>query len=129
MKKISEWLKELPEPYRGAALKNFELGGWPNNEVENLHVALTCAFNWLESPEGFYFWDEVAFAAYSSDGHYPASSPSEPTLPDPIKVAEQRYPEGSMYEHERIARQEAYAACFSEHVLPALARIRELEGR
>lgn len=58
MKTIEEWLKELPEPYRSAAIRNCE-EEYKRDTSSSLGQAITLAFNWHDSPEGDTFWGEV----------------------------------------------------------------------
>lgn len=58
MKKVKDWLNELPEPRRSQALKNMDK---VNGEIETDSVkeALFIAFSWALSPEGFEYWDSI----------------------------------------------------------------------
>jgi hypothetical protein len=56
MKKISEWLNELPEPYRTQAIANQE---WQDYEVNRLSGAIANAFSWHDSPQGHEYWHEL----------------------------------------------------------------------
>jgi hypothetical protein len=56
MKKISEWLIELPEPQRTLALENF------NREdvmVDKLSLALLKAFFWRDTAQKCQYWSEL----------------------------------------------------------------------
>lgn len=53
LKPISEWLKELPEPYRTQAIANCKN---PNSTVISKDIALIRAFSFVYSPEGYDYW-------------------------------------------------------------------------
>ena len=62
MKKISEWLMELPEPYRSEALHNFKEQGFKDKTTTTLKRALLGAFIWMdtnEDSEGFKYWGKL----------------------------------------------------------------------
>lgn len=59
MKKISEWLKELPSPIREKALTNFKNKKFSDIKVSELSNAIFQAFNWRSSPEKWKYWDKV----------------------------------------------------------------------
>lgn len=66
-KTIREWLSELPEPYRSLALKNYEL---LNDEMDlqikedtpekDMRGALSGAYVWEQTKEGYDFWHKVS---------------------------------------------------------------------
>jgi YHS domain-containing protein len=60
MKKIVDFIDELPEPYRSKALHNVQTmaGAAPNTEAENHHSAISRAFIWGLSPEGQEYWED-----------------------------------------------------------------------
>ena len=61
MKKISEWLMELPEPYRTQALHNFKEQQLADSKWETITWALLAAFNWSktdEDSEGLEYWND-----------------------------------------------------------------------
>ena len=58
-KKISEWLKELPMPYREMALYNYANGKIRDVLVNSMSSALSFAFDWRQSPEGHEYWNDV----------------------------------------------------------------------
>lgn len=57
-KKVTEWLADLPEPYRTQALVNTSKVDGEKIEVD-LRNALRTAFIWLESTEGSKYWLEL----------------------------------------------------------------------
>lgn len=66
-KTIKEWLETLPEPYRSRALKNhaekpieFHLGA----VVGDIQTAVSIAFIWLETEEGYHYWKLCASDSY-----------------------------------------------------------------
>lgn len=67
MKKISEWLEELPEPVRTNAKANFSEIGWGDQPVENLDQAVFWAFNWALSNEGYIYWQDIAASINNGD--------------------------------------------------------------
>lgn len=60
-KKVSEWLSQLPDPYREQALCNvFLLGNGNGDEVvESIEKALTGSFLWANSPQGGEYWSKL----------------------------------------------------------------------
>lgn len=66
MKTIREWLEELPEPYRTQAIDNYENPECNMYKSEdctisepipkNLVDAISEAFIWCDTPEGFNYW-------------------------------------------------------------------------
>lgn len=58
-KKISEWLKELPMPYKELALNNYTNGKMRNVLANSMSSALSFAFDWRQSPEGHEYWNDV----------------------------------------------------------------------
>ena len=60
MKKIKEWLEELPEPYRSEAIKNTQarmLDHIP--EAHTLGEVLDVAFAWYNTPQGQKYWSNL----------------------------------------------------------------------
>ena len=60
-KTIREWFKKLPVKIRRKAIKN-TLRNWPdslNSKKKSLKYALTNAFPWKKSPEGFEYWNKI----------------------------------------------------------------------
>lgn len=58
MKTIREWLEELPEPYRSQALENMDIED-ADIEHDNFERALCGAFLWMDSPEGWDYWNKI----------------------------------------------------------------------
>lgn len=58
MKTAKEWFKTLEEPYRTQAIANTE-EEYLNHEYEYLSDALLSSFTWVETPQKFYYWDEL----------------------------------------------------------------------
>ena len=61
-KPISEWLSELPEPYRSQALemhREHPLRSFGGTPVETPHEAVNRAFLWEATPQGRAYWDEL----------------------------------------------------------------------
>lgn len=56
MKKISEWLIELPEPQRTLALENLKA---EDIKVSKLSEALVKAFPWRNTPQKYHYWSEL----------------------------------------------------------------------
>lgn len=58
MKLVTEWLKELPEPYQSLAIKyNKEQKRHNNNaQAATLKSAIVQAFAWVKTKEGFKKW-------------------------------------------------------------------------
>lgn len=58
---IETWLKMLPEPYRSQALENLKKHGWDNDdqEEESADDALSLAFDWETSLQGYEYWNEL----------------------------------------------------------------------
>jgi hypothetical protein len=59
MKSISEWLDQLPEPYRTKALDNME---WDDYSADDMVDALQGAFLWENTPEGHKYWLDLCEA-------------------------------------------------------------------
>ncbi len=62
MKTVLEKLQELPEPYRSRAIENAEKKGkYYFDELTNdsLQQILLGAFVWLDSPQGYSYWDDL----------------------------------------------------------------------
>ena len=56
-KTIREWLEGLPEPHRTQALANMGVNKGPGTAVyPNAMGAVSEAFSWAKSPEGFDYW-------------------------------------------------------------------------
>jgi hypothetical protein len=58
-KTIIENLECLPEPYRSLAMSN-AIPGKLNCPSFKLTTAMTFAFKWDHSPQGWHFWNKVA---------------------------------------------------------------------
>lgn len=58
MKTIQEWFNELEEPYKSRAIANTHPSILIANE-DRIIDALTGAFNWESSKEGFMFWNNL----------------------------------------------------------------------
>ena len=77
MKTVREWLNELPELIRSRAIRNAEDYHKPfldESEIR-LRQAVSGAFIWHETPEGYEFWNAVAMG-------------ETPELPDHLKDEE-----------------------------------------
>ena len=59
MKKISEWLKELPPPIREKAQANFKNQKAANIKVSELSYAIFQAFNWRYTPQKWKYWAKI----------------------------------------------------------------------
>jgi hypothetical protein len=57
MKTTKEHLELFDEPFRTQALKNSD-NDILNNKYLHPEEALLSSFNWGDSPEGFYYWDD-----------------------------------------------------------------------
>lgn len=55
--KLSEAVEAMQEPFKSKALHNMRKYH-DNFEVNNISVAIRCAFLWEESPEGFDYWND-----------------------------------------------------------------------
>lgn len=58
MKKISEWLKELPSPIREKAQANFRNQKGTDEKVSELSYAIF-AFNWSNTPQKWKYWSKI----------------------------------------------------------------------
>lgn len=59
MKTIREHLESIADTeLREAALRNMEDGRFPLDKISN---AISLGFSWMNTPEGYYFWQEVYF--------------------------------------------------------------------
>lgn len=82
---INQWLKQLPEPIRSAALANRKKANkkiWKDKGYQTLGLALANAFSWNSSPEHHAFWNEVNCAIYKINPFPPlptATTPSDST--------------------------------------------------
>ena len=56
MKKISDWLKVLPDGHREICLANFERSGNKDEEVKTLHRAIDLGCNWQDKQNNFYWF-------------------------------------------------------------------------
>jgi len=74
MKTVKEWLQELPDGYRERALGQMLDA---DRVVDSINYALVYGLNWLQSNEGFAFWNEMY-------NHY-LSGTSLPPLPEEPK--------------------------------------------
>lgn len=54
-----EWFKTLKEPYRSQAINNCNEDS-VDFKSDSLHEALMSSFNWIDSPEGFFHWEEIS---------------------------------------------------------------------
>ena len=61
MKKVKEWLNELPEEYREKAIGYLDAGEFYNGDISahNLKEAICIAFIWTLTAEGYWYWDNV----------------------------------------------------------------------
>jgi hypothetical protein len=85
MKTIREWLKTLPEPYRGLALRNLDnvpIGtACADAQRDTVDEALFDAFFWGESPETSDFWYDIHQRAENGEFSKPGidcTMPEEP---------------------------------------------------
>jgi hypothetical protein len=69
MKPTKEWLKELPAPYDQLALSVVdETWEYYKEETDSLWKAVCSMCDWLETPQGWNFWNEVfSWAEYNSN--------------------------------------------------------------
>ena len=58
MKTAKEWFETLKEPYRTQAIDNTS-DEYLGKEYEHLSDALLSSFSWIETPQKFYYWDEL----------------------------------------------------------------------
>lgn len=60
-KTTKQWLEMLPEPYKSQAIENTR--SFYPHRLNDLHTsqdnALTSAFSWLDSPQGYEYWHDV----------------------------------------------------------------------
>lgn len=59
MKSITDWLQDLPEPYRSQALENHKNGRYPNTMVNTLKAVLSAGFIWSQTNQGISYWQSV----------------------------------------------------------------------
>lgn len=68
-KTITQWLKELPESHKSKAINNLNRsrrlrrntkGYRYTNKYLSLFRAMSCAFEWKETPQGHRFWSDFA---------------------------------------------------------------------
>lgn len=57
-KEIKGFLEQFPEPYRTQALKNFDPDYCPERKPKSKADALSLAFSWHRSPQGYYYWGD-----------------------------------------------------------------------
>jgi hypothetical protein len=78
MKKIREWLNELPVEIRQRAIRNAEKSEWEAlyNECSNDYAALNESFHWPKSPEGDDFWREW-YVFLKTGGDKPTIEPAD----------------------------------------------------
>jgi len=64
MKTILEHLETLPEPYRSQAIENClqTLSNHSNNSADNLASAIVLAFEWVETPQGYWYWQRLWYS-------------------------------------------------------------------
>ncbi len=111
-KPVREWLEELPEPYRAAAIRNYG----PNADPEfadSIADAVDYAFWWDDSPEGSNFWAGVfeslragiSLPAYP--GPAPQRAPGADTTPNSEEAAgESPYDRAAKEAAERWAKRD-----------------------
>lgn len=107
MKKISEWLKELPEPYRKLALANYNKQNDNHDDalVHSMLMALWCGFDWRKSNEDYEYWRNVCNRIKC--GNLPAKPNKESNLEVQLaKVTKQR---DEMVNTLKVAMARAYA--------------------
>lgn len=79
-KTIKEWLMELPEGYREAALDNFEKSGYGVFGCECMEEAIFISIDWGSLDwDGHYFWEGVG-------NHYFKGTPLPPLPPPPPRI-------------------------------------------
>jgi hypothetical protein len=72
MKPTKEWLKELPAPYDQLALSVVdETWEYYKEETDSLLEAVNCMCDWLETPQGWNFWNEVFSWAHDNSNPLP----------------------------------------------------------
>lgn len=60
MKTIRDHLNELPEPIRSQAIENTSKIVIDEEAELNAGKSLAVAFVWLESPQGYSYWEKIA---------------------------------------------------------------------
>jgi hypothetical protein len=68
MKTIIDWLIELKEPYRTQAIRNADRSLY-GNMVKSASIAISTAFNWKDTPEGYNYWSKVNIDVLYKRGH------------------------------------------------------------
>ena len=56
---VIEWLRELPEPYKGMALVYKRQAYTTSVREPNMAEAIAAAFAWNATDEGYLFWKNV----------------------------------------------------------------------
>jgi hypothetical protein len=64
---IEEWLDNLPEPYRSKAIRNRAAFPSKNKLSNTLWRAVSKAFDWYESPEGYDYWHSLKWNIKNGD--------------------------------------------------------------
>ena len=63
-KTITEWLMMLPVEYRRRAIYNYHIENierdFSSDIMGSFSNALSNAFSWIDTPEGYVFWEEVS---------------------------------------------------------------------
>jgi hypothetical protein len=92
MKTLHQWLMELPEPIKTKALLNIDRqrrGKWVGHECRDLSEAINMAFFWDKTPEGHFYWLQIAEGQFSDKGSSEPESPTQtPTNTDMSKYAD-----------------------------------------
>jgi hypothetical protein len=96
MKKISEWLDDLPAGYRELAVENFIASGWKDSRVESQQEAIGSAFLWDKSQEGEEFWYYVV-DHYAKGNPLPPIPKGEPIHAEPCSPFTQDAKERKQY--------------------------------
>lgn len=68
MKKTAKyWIDQLPEPQKSQALENInyyynesERYLYFNSNHPSFFQAISCAFSWKKTPQGYAYWSEIA---------------------------------------------------------------------
>lgn len=64
IKTAREWFEELPSPIREMAIDEATKANRHKIYCYSLDQAITYAFNWDRSTQGFYFWQRVCMTEY-----------------------------------------------------------------
>ena len=80
MKKISDWLKTLPDGHREICLANFERSGLIDEPVKTLHLAIDLGCNWMDEQNTWKYFEMLCWWAFEPGANPLPSLPKLPTV-------------------------------------------------